>query len=770
MRTPGRKWFAVSPALTSPRRSPAASGLAVVRRGLPLLLAFILCPSGYADSSISPGPDPEPPGAVIATGAAEHKNLSDLSDIHHRRETETHLAFATAPAAHTPTHRPDESDAHERGLRARFDFFSNFGRYMPRIHCLRTASGDPDWPWIFALLLVNVSVIAAYLKIFLFWRKTYLAENPEDRNVKLMDMAHIFLWCAMAGYGLSTLMFFWPAYRLLLLALIVLSVWAWKFAWNPRELEVSLQARRLQRELQETLEARANELAEQVAVRTRELESARRAAEQADFSKSRFLANMSHEIRTPMTAILGYADLLRDESLDEARRREYVETIRRNGDHLMSIVNDVLDLSKIEAGGMTVERVKTDPQQIVAEVMSLMHVRAAAKGLFLNVEYLMPLPQTVWTDPVRLKQILLNLVGNAIKFTESGGVRVIVRMKEPVNTDVVSSEQLDAGEVPDRTTVSPDGAEAPRGGVDGSAEAEAARPDAGPVAAPVSHDRLDDLDRPRDWDPSDRLEGSHGEKPPEGVQTPEHADEPARDDSGQTPSAMLCVEVVDTGVGLAQEQIQKLFTPFTQGDESISRRFGGTGLGLVISRELARLLGGELTVRSTPGEGSSFCVSLDAGDVSNVPRMLNLREDSVLASIPRRKTESADPPGFTGRMLIADDGSDNRRLVGLLMRKAGFHVAFAENGREAVDLALRAADTSAPFDVILMDMQMPVMDGYEASRTLRGSGYTGRIIALTAHAMAEDREKCLNAGCDDFAAKPIRRDALLEVLSRQVCA
>jgi signal transduction histidine kinase len=393
------------------------------------------------------------------------------------------------------------------------------------------------------------------------------------------------------------------------------------------------------------------------------------AAESATRAKSEFLANMSHEIRTPMTAILGYVDFLAGQ-LDQPEHLEALNIIRRNGDHLLTVINDILDLSKIEAGKFQVERRACSPAAVAAEVVSLMRVRARGKGLGLELEFAGPLPETVLTDMARLRQILLNLVGNAVKFTETGSVRIIVRLAD-------------------------------RDGLE-----------------------------PR-----------------------------------------LVYEVVDTGIGITAAQIDSLFRPFQQAEASTSRKFGGTGLGLAISKRLATFLGGDINVRSEPGEGSTFALTIDPGPLAGVAL---LEHPSEAIAAPAASPARGRPlPRLDCRILLAEDGVDNQRFISFLLKKAGAEVTTVENGRKAMEMALasfpgwgrRHDDLRLPFDVILMDMQMPVMDGYEATRRLRDEGYAGPIIALTAHAMADDRQKCLGAGCDDYATKPIDRAALLNLIA-----
>ncbi len=226
-------------------------------------------------------------------------------------------------------------------------------------------------------------------------------------------------------------------------------------------------------------------------------------------------------------------------------------------------------------------------------------------------------------------------------------------------------------------------------------------------------------------------------------------------------------DVTDTGIGMAADQMARLFQPFAQGDVSTSRKFGGTGLGLVISKRLAEILGGDIAVRSAVGEGSTFSLTVAAGPLQEV-RMITEMAEAVNHTRP-----ASQPPGDASvklacRLLLAEDGPDNQRLISLLLRKAGAEVELAENGRIALDLALAAGREGRGFDLILMDMQMPVMDGYEATRRLRAEGFTAPIIALTAHAMAGDRERCLQAGCDDYISKPVERTSLLTIVARHL--
>jgi PAS domain S-box-containing protein len=401
-----------------------------------------------------------------------------------------------------------------------------------------------------------------------------------------------------------------------------------------------------------------------------ELRKAKEAAEAATLAKTVFLTNISHEIRTPMTAILGFAEMLL-ESIERPQDIVAANTIKRNGEYLLRIINDILDLSTIESGHFVTEQAKCSPRELIEDVISMMKVRADAKGLPLLVEFAGPIPQSIRTDPIRLRQILINLIGNAIKFTEEGHICIQMRLTE-----------------------------------------------------------------------------SERKKP------------------------LLECKIIDTGIGMSEDQINRLFEPFTQGDTTTSRKYVGMGLGLALSKRLAGMLGGDITFSSAKGKGSTFVFTLSTGSLEGV-RMLQTSD--------MHETQPSSPDGLTppvlpqlsGRILLVEDGLDNQRLLALILRKAGAKVTIVNNGKEALEKVtaeqkkyLADGLQTSPFDIILMDMQMPEMDGYEATWRLREMGYTAPIIALTAHAMCHDREKCLGAGCDEYLTKPIDRDTLFSTVTR----
>ncbi|MFG0300293.1 MAG: CHASE domain-containing protein [Phycisphaerales bacterium JB047] len=384
-------------------------------------------------------------------------------------------------------------------------------------------------------------------------------------------------------------------------------------------------------------------------------------AASANKAKSEFLANMSHEIRTPMTAILGYADVLGDLVRLHQQDEDYseaVQSIRRSGKHLMRIINDVLDLSKIESGKLEVEHEPCALIEAVREVYTTMRMNAMRKGLEFRVVFDTPMPEIVRTDAYRVRQILINLIGNAVKFTEQGTV------------DVVLSD-----------------------------------------------------------------DGEH-----------------------------LHFSVVDSGVGISNADISRLFDPFEQLDTSVSRMHEGTGLGLTISQHLAHLMDGEIVVGSEVGVGSVFTLVIPR-DCPKGVRMIDELDQHPVEMTPLPQRVESETVETGGMILLAEDGKDNQRLLAHLLRRAGYRFEIANNGQEAIDIFLKNPDQ---FDLVLMDMQMPVLDGYSATRQLRRMGYTLPVIALTAHALDGAREDCIEAGCSEYVAKPINRDHLFSVIAEHI--
>lgn len=363
----------------------------------------------------------------------------------------------------------------------------------------------------------------------------------------------------------------------------------------------------------------------------------------ASVAKSTFIANMSHEIRTPLGAILGFSELLLDPDQTDVDRRASVDAIRRNGELLGRLVNDVLDLSKVEAGKIEVERLPVAMADFLEDLSATLGFKARSKGIVLAVRSEQNVPEAVLTDPTRLRQIVVNVAGNAVKFTSAGSVDI------GVTYDLATS--------------------------------------------------------------------------------------------------MLTFRVQDTGVGLDANQTQRLFSPFTQADSSTTRKFGGTGLGLSLSRNLARVLGGDVFLeRSAPGAGSTFVLSVKAPPAKpsvRVPQGAPMRLDGV-------------------HVLVVDDAPDNQQLVRRILMAAGAEVGLAATGEEGVSSAL-----AGHYNVVLMDMQMPGgMDGYEATKALRERGYQKPVVALTANALEGDRQRAIAAGCAEYLTKPISRNHLVDAIAR----
>lgn len=381
-----------------------------------------------------------------------------------------------------------------------------------------------------------------------------------------------------------------------------------------------------------------------------ELEKARKEAVRANKTKSEFLANMSHEIRTPLGVMLGFTEFAVDDKTRPDERKRYLNAIEKNGRILLDLVNDILDLAKVEAGRIAIENVETSIEDVLHEVMVSLEPRASQKGVLLDLRLAADFPRRVITDPTRVRQIFTNIVGNAVKFTDKGSV---------VCTGFV--------------------------------------------------------------------------------------------DRSEDGKSVIRLKVTDTGLGISKAQAKNLFKPFTQADNSMARKFGGTGLGLVLSRNLARALGGDLYLeKSEPGEGSTFEFNFIADIMSG----------ETYDSYPRFEIDAEK--SISGlHVLVADDSEDNQFIISRILSRVGIHVETADNGEEAV---LKAS--SGDYDVVLMDIQMPRLDGNEATQLLRKRGYKSPIIALTANALRSERERALNSGFDDYLTKPIEKRELYESLRR----
>jgi len=380
----------------------------------------------------------------------------------------------------------------------------------------------------------------------------------------------------------------------------------------------------------------------------------KRIAEEANQSKTSYLSNMSHEIRTPLTAIIGFSENVISDEISDKERLKAGNTIIRNGKHLLQLINDILDISKIEAGQLEVESIETSPLHIIDEVSSLIDKQAKDKNLHFNINYRFPLPAYIHSDPVRLKQIIINLCGNAIKFTDQGSINIDIYYVEATNN--------------------------------------------------------------------------------------------------------LTFIIRDTGIGMSEQACKKIFAPFAQAEANTTRKFGGTGLGLTISKQLSEAMNGHLSCTSEIGKGSQFILELQLDD-NNLQFINGYSPDVNQTGIKDMNTV----PQLEGKILLAEDSSDNQELIQMYIEKTGADLTIVENGEQAVEQGL-----ANNFQLILMDTQMPVMDGISAIELLRASGYTRAIVSLTANAMQADKDLCFKAGADDYLAKPIDLVEFYRVLKQNL--
>ena len=376
-------------------------------------------------------------------------------------------------------------------------------------------------------------------------------------------------------------------------------------------------------------------------------------ANEATRVKSEFLAVMSHEIRTPLTSIIGYAEALSEDSTHIEDRVSLTKTIVKNGNHLLKIINDILDISKIEANKMIFENSYFSPIELVSDIEDAIKKQFNEKGIEFYIEYEFPIPEVICNDALRTKQIILNVCGNALKFTKSGKVSI------KINCNIESEK--------------------------------------------------------------------------------------------------IYFSVIDSGIGMTKEQMDKVFCAFTQADSSTTRKYGGTGLGLSLSKQFAEKMGGNITIESLLDIGSQFCISISTGKID---------QQKLISGVPELpemtytfKQEHTDTSDVSGSILVVEDNHDNQQLMSILLHDIGAEITFAENGQQAIDKTL-----NKKFDLIFMDMQMPVMGGIEATKKLREANYTNPIVALTVNAMKSDYNKCMEAGCDGFLTKPINRDEIFQTI------
>ncbi len=518
--------------------------------------------------------------------------------------------------------------------------------FPPRWHC-GNWSDFLGWLHIFSDLATFGAYFAIPAVLFYFARK-----RDDLPFTPLVWLFGAFILACGTVHLIEAIIFWYPIYRIGGMMKFVMAVTSWTtvfvlIRYIPRIMHLPSMAAANDRLTREVFQR------EQTEQRLKESEASALAASKA---KSEFLANMSHEIRTPMAAIMGYADVLLDH-LQDPDNRNCVLVMKRNGQHLLDLINDILDLSKIEAGRLEVEFEAVSLVHFVGDLHSLLEVRAEEKAIEFEVRFASEIPEWIKTDSTRLRQVLFNLIGNAIKFTEKGRVLLSVGMS--------------------------------------------------------------------------------------------HTNE-------------LAFSVSDTGIGISKEQQKRLFNPFSQGDSSVTRTYGGSGLGLAISNRLTRMLGGSITVESNQGVGSTFTVTIPMYSTDDI----NLVKPSIFVRSNLVDDDLHGTRKLNCRILVVDDRRDVRHISQHFLEKAGAKVATAEDGQQGYEVAIAARDNGEPFDLIVMDMQMPVVDGMEAVAKLRSAGVDWPIIALTADAMKGDRDKYLNRGCDDYLSKPIDQGKLVAIVAK----
>jgi signal transduction histidine kinase/CheY-like chemotaxis protein len=510
------------------------------------------------------------------------------------------------------------------------------------------------WPLYFGFLFTTLPMIWASGGIYSPWLGLYLAvltilgSTIQTRIAPLYGLLfmifNVTLWTIASRFlpapdAVAYVMKFPPIFMALSIAICLIGVAYCMHGLIRTERDLAIE---IERQYTALFEARATLLRE----------------ENANQTKSAFLANISHELRTPLGAILGYAHLLQHED-SHGEKLDFARSIERNGEQLARLVDDLLDLSKIEAGRIELEKIECKLSDVIHETLNVLTIHARKKNVEVNVRFATPVPDAFRTDPFRLKQILTNIIGNAVKFTDHGAIDILLSF-------------------------------------------------------------------------------------------------------ASLPRSELTIRVRDTGRGIAPDERSKLFKPFSQADPSMTRKYGGTGLGLNFSRALARLLGGDLELTwSQLNEGSEFTLRVPVETASDAWMTTRLDEPQPP---PAPKETTAGGFDFKGRrFLIVDDSPDNRDILQRFLMPTGALLDEATDGVECLEKVARI-----PYDMIFMDIQMPRMDGLQATKILRERHFQGAIVALTAHAMKQDRERCLAAGCNEHLSKPIQRLALMETVARYV--